>query len=225
MDVAEHQLEDPQESSTVVERCLEDLLDDITNPDPWDLLQLMNQQQSARARPAESPLQPCIDIAAEMMDCTSGKDPPPIVGLVESEEEGAFILQPTVLKQHKSGYCGHHAFHNALCCLEMCRQKDRLAVCSLTGKLKDGVCYWRRYWKSIGLLLHRSRVENNWWPWNEGDVISGLMERSYLAHLLQTDLHAVTLGGDLNVVTLQVQMYMSIPAICLFCTFCGFIFC
>ena len=62
-----------------------------------------------------------------------------------------------------------------------------------------------RYWVSIGELLERVRGGGEWWPWTVDHVLTGDMERSYLAHLLEVDSHLSALGGQESILVLHVS--------------------
>lgn len=66
-----------------------------------------------------------------------------------------------------------------------------------------------RYWKSIAVLLEHvnENGKDSWWPWVAEHVLSGDMERSYLAYILASDTHLQALGGEQNVVVLHVNAH------------------
>lgn len=66
-----------------------------------------------------------------------------------------------------------------------------------------------RYWKSVGVLLEhvKENGKDSWWPWVAKHVLSGDMERSYLAYILASDTHVQALVGGQNIVVLHVNAY------------------
>ena len=115
-----------------------------------------------------------------------------IISRLESSEK-TLVLQPRCVDQKRGGYCGHYALRNVLWCLE---ERN-------PASLTQSVPLWRRYWTSIRLLLERSSRENNWWPWTERDICSGLMERTYLEHVLRHDSQVLKTKSQIQV--LQVR--------------------
>ena len=46
-----------------------------------------------------------------------------------------------------------------------------------------------------------------WWPWTIEHVLTGDMERSYFAYLLEADPHLISVGGKENILILHVSLY------------------
>ena len=101
------------------------------------------------------------------------------------------IIQLSVAKQHKSGYCGHYALHNALLARKMCQASCTDEIQELMKMLKSTSAYWWRYWLSLRQLLNCVTYDS-WWPWTEDHIITGDMERSFLYYLLEQHDHPST---------------------------------
>jgi len=93
------------------------------------------------------------------------------------------VIQFTVAKQHKSGYCGHYALHNALLARKMCHANGTEEVQEIIQIMVSSSAYWWRYWCSLKQLLRRVAYDT-WWPWTEDHIVTGDMERSFLHYLL-----------------------------------------
>ena len=94
------------------------------------------------------------------------------------------IIQLSVAKQHKSGYCGHYALHNALLARKMCQASGTDEIQELMKMLKSTSAYWWRYWLSLRQLMNCVTCDS-WWPWTEDHIVTGDMERSFLHYLLE----------------------------------------
>ena len=94
------------------------------------------------------------------------------------------IVQLSVAKQHKSGYCGHYALHNALLARRMCQASSTGEILELVKIIKSTPAYWWQYWLSVRQLLSCVSFDT-WWPWTKGHIVTGDMERSFLHYLLE----------------------------------------
>ena len=112
------------------------------------------------------------------------------------------VIQLTVAKQHKSGYCGHYALHNALLARKMCHASETEEVQELIQIMSSSSAYWWRYWCSLKKLLERVTY-NTWWPWTEDHIVTGDMERSFLHYLLDNH-HRPTSKVDPPIFVIQV---------------------
>ena len=111
------------------------------------------------------------------------------------------IVQLSVTKQHKSGYCGHHALHNALLARRMCQASSTDEIQELIKILKSTPAYWWRYWLSVRQLLNCVTFDT-WWPWTEDHITTGDMERSFLHYLLEQ--HHPATSSDPPILVMQV---------------------
>ena len=117
------------------------------------------------------------------------------------------IIQFSVAKQHKGGYCGHHALHNALLARKMCQASSTDEMQELMKIMRSTPAYWWQYWLSVKQLLGRVSFDT-WWPWTEDHIVTGDMERSFLHYLL--DQHHPT-NSDPPILVLQVMFLNLIP--------------
>jgi len=122
------------------------------------------------------------------------------------------IIQISVAKQHKSGYCGHYALHNALLARKMCQASNTDEIQELMKIMASTSAYWWRYWLSVRQLLSCVTYDT-WWPWTEDHIVSGDMERSFLHYLLEKHHHS-TSHSDPPIFVMQVYkshyMYLCI---------------
>ena len=112
------------------------------------------------------------------------------------------VIQFAVAKQHKSGYCGHYALHNALLARKMCHADETVEVQELVQIMSSSSAYWWRYWCSLKQLLRRVTYDT-WWPWTEDHIVTGDMERSFLHYLLDNH-HRPTSKVDPPIFVMQV---------------------
>ena len=110
------------------------------------------------------------------------------------------IIQLSVAKQHKSGYCGHYALHNALLARRMCQASSTDEIQELLKIVRSTPAYWWRYWLSVRQLLDCVTFDT-WWPWTEDHIVTGDMERSFLHYLLEQH-HPAT--SDPSILVMQV---------------------
>lgn len=118
------------------------------------------------------------------------------------------IIQFAVAKQHKSGYCGHYALHNALLAKKMCLATSTDEMQELIKIIKSTPAYWWRYWLSVKQLLS-CVTHDTWWPWTEDHIVSGDMERSFLHYLLDQH-HPSPTCSDPPILVMQVKHCMHI---------------
>lgn len=112
------------------------------------------------------------------------------------------VIQLSVAKQYKSGYCGHYALHNALLARKMCQATNTDEIQELMKILKSSSAYWWRYWLSVKQLLNCVSCDS-WWPWTEDHIMAGDMERSFLHYLL--DHHHPITCSDPPILVMQVR--------------------
>ena len=121
------------------------------------------------------------------------------------------IIQLSVTKQHNSGYCGHHALHNALLARKMCQANSKDEIQELVKILQSSPAYWWRYWLSVRQLLSCVTFDT-WWPWTEDHITTGDMERSFLHYLLEQ--HHPATSSDPPILVMQVINII----LCFICT-------
>lgn len=120
------------------------------------------------------------------------------------------IIQLTVAKQHKEGYCGHYALHNALLARKMCHADNEEELQELFQIMKSTSAYWWRYWLSLKQLMN-CVTPDTWWPWTEDHIVTGDMERSFLHYLLDSHYHPRS-RSELPIHVIQVKP-LCIPVI------------
>ena len=121
------------------------------------------------------------------------------------------IIQLSVAKQHKSGYCGHYALHNALLARKMCQASNTDEIQELIRMTRSSPAYWWRYWLSVRQLLSCVSFDT-WWPWTEDHIVSGDMERSFLHYLLEQ--HHQPTASDPPILVMQVMSLLVYINLC-----------
>ena len=124
------------------------------------------------------------------------------------------IIQLSVAKQHKGGYCGHHALHNALLARKMCQASSADEMQELMKIMRSTPAYWWQYWLSVKQLLGCVSFDT-WWPWTEDHIATGDMERNFLHYLLD-QYHPA--NSDPPILVLQVMLINIISEIYYFYT-------
>lgn len=120
----------------------------------------------------------------ELVDAVHGSECDMVLTGFTHRHSSFQIIQLSVAKQHKSGYCGHYALHNALMARKMCQASNTDEIQELMKMIKSSSAYWWRYWLSLRQLLNCVTYES-WWPWTEDHIMNGDMERSFLHYLLE----------------------------------------
>ena len=67
-----------------------------------------------------------------------------VVSRVSHRDSRAHIHQLRVVRQHHGHYCGHYAFHFALCAMKLCRSADVRVALSTIAQMKCKVSNWTR---------------------------------------------------------------------------------
>ena len=68
-----------------------------------------------------------------------------VVCRVSHRESKTHIHQLKVVQQQYGHYCGHFAFHFALCALELCKSTSHQTAVSFVEQMKCRVSIWKRF--------------------------------------------------------------------------------
>jgi hypothetical protein len=103
---------------------------------------------------------------------------------------GCVIEQLRVLQQRHNGACGYHALYNARTVM---RGDGGDGGRSVLRELSCSTMFWRSYWRTKRLLEGQAVARGNkHYPWRLRDISTGVIERSYMLHLVQN----TELGAD-----------------------------
>lgn len=100
-------------------------------------------------------------------------------------DKNSHVIEPRVLQQQHNDACGYYALHNGVVAYQAMFCVDTETRQALLKLLRSPSSFWRLFRDAKASLLAKAiREGDKNWPWSTAAIEEGVMERTYLAYLI-----------------------------------------